>query len=72
MIPVADLDNPVEAQILDAMLDDHAIPHLIVSHEDTAYGGIFQLQHGWGYVTASEQQREVVQELLQQLRESTG
>ncbi|AFG38030.1 hypothetical protein Spiaf_1979 [Spirochaeta africana DSM 8902] len=70
MIHIADLDNPVEAQILDAMLEEHAIPHLIASREDTAYGSIFQLQHGWGYVTAPESQRDQVLQLLQELRQA--
>ncbi|MFW5800957.1 MAG: hypothetical protein ACOCVC_02905 [Spirochaeta sp.] len=67
---IADLNNQVEGHILTNILGDHEIPHRIVSREDAAYAGIFQLQKGWGYVESGEQYRNRIIDLLNELRNS--
>jgi len=40
------LDNDVEAQLLDAVLTEEQIPHLMRSYHDRAYDGLWQQQQG--------------------------
>ena len=51
---IATLDNDIEAQLLDSILMERQIPHLMRSYHDTAYDGLYQTQKGWGIVSAPE------------------
>ena len=46
------LKNEIEANIMESVLKERKIPHIIVSYHDSAYDGIWQLQRGWGHVEA--------------------
>ena len=47
-VKILDLDNQIIAQVLSEVLKDRNIPHLVRSFHDSAYDGVFQVQHGWG------------------------
>ena len=70
MKKVAVLDNQVEARLLEGILNDHGIPHVLRSYHDSAYDGLFQGQQGWGHVEADEEQAEEIRTLLEQVRAS--
>ena len=40
------LNNEVEARLLESVLTEKGIPHLIRSYKDLAYDGIYQFQQG--------------------------
>ena len=67
-VKVAVLDNEIEAQLLDSILEDRDIPHLMVSYHDTAYDGLFQTQKGWGHVSAPTPFKQEILEILTQVR----
>ncbi len=46
------LNNEFEAGLLEEVLTDRNIPHGIVTSDDTALGGIMEMELGWGYVEA--------------------
>jgi hypothetical protein len=48
------LNNEFEAGMLEEVLTDRKIPHGIVTSDDTALGGIMEMEFGWGYVEAPE------------------
>ena len=62
------LDNEVEARLLDAVLEEQQIPHLMRSYHDRAYDGLWQQQQGWGHVEASEDYREQILAIYDDLR----
>jgi len=64
---VATLENEIEARLLDSILDERNIPHLIMSYHDTAYDGLYQTQKGWGYVSAPEAYLEKIREIISHL-----
>lgn len=41
--------------LLDEILTDKQIPHLIRSYHDSAYDGLWQTQTGWGHIEAPEE-----------------
>ena len=51
-INIAILENIIEAQLIDSILNEQNIPHMIRSFYDTAYDGLFQFQMGWGELCA--------------------
>lgn len=54
------LQNEIEAMLLDEILTDNNIPHLIRSYHDSVYDGLWQLQSGWGHLEAPEEYREEI------------
>ena len=49
------LKNEIEAMLLDEILTEKQIPHLIRSYHDSAYDGLWQSQSGWGHLEAPEE-----------------
>ena len=62
------LNNEIEAQLLDALLEENQIPHLMRSYHDTAYDGLWQQQQGWGCVEAPERFRDKILGIYRDLR----
>lgn len=47
--------NEIEAILLDEILTEKQIPHLIRSYRDSAYDGLWQTPTGWGHIEAPEE-----------------
>jgi hypothetical protein len=54
--------NEIEAMLLDEILTEKDIPHLIRSYHDSAYDGMWQSQFGWGHIEAPEEFRDEIME----------
>ena len=67
-IDIAVLDNIIEAQLIESILSEQKIPHLIHSFHDTAYDGLFQVQMGWGKIRAPLSNKEEILEILNDVR----
>jgi hypothetical protein len=62
------LNNGFEADLLNEVLNDRNIPHGIVTVDDSALGGIVELENGWGYVEAPEEYREEITRIYQDIK----
>ena len=71
-VKVSVLDNEIEAQLLDSILEERDIPHLMVSYHDTAYDGLFQTQKGWGHVSSPSSFKQEILEILHEMRTETN
>jgi hypothetical protein len=69
---IATLENGFEAQVLDSILAERDIPHLMRSYHDTAYDGLYQTLKGWGHVSAPPYHREEIMEILSDLRKEAN
>lgn len=67
-IKIVVLDNEIEAQLMDSVLTERGIPHMMRSYHDTAYDGLFQTQKGWGHVSAPASYQEEIREILRDMR----
>ena len=67
-IDIAILDNIIEAQLVESILNEQNIPHLIRSFHDTAYDGLFQVQMGWGKLCAPLSYKQEIAEILNDVR----
>ncbi|MCL5772941.1 MAG: hypothetical protein M1536_00980 [Firmicutes bacterium] len=72
-IKIATLENEIEAQLMDSILTEQNIPHLVRSYQDSAYpgvyqSGIYQLENAWGCVYASLEHGDEIKEILADLR----
>jgi hypothetical protein len=68
LIKVMVLDNDIEATLLDSILNERDIIHMMVSYHDTAYDGLYQTQRGWGHVSAPISCHEEIKEIITDLR----
>lgn len=66
-VKIAIISNEVQAQYLAALLKVREIPHLIQSHHDTAYDGIFQSMKGWGHIEAPEEFKEEILGIMNEI-----
>jgi hypothetical protein len=62
------LDNEVEAGLLDALLTEQEIPHLMRSYHDRAYDGLWQQQQGWGHVEAPSDHKAQILSIYDDMR----
>lgn len=67
-LKVAILESDIEAGLLDSVLNEREIPHILVSYHDTAFNGLYQTQKGWGHVSAPKDRAAEIKEILADLR----
>ncbi len=69
-VKITVLENENEARLLDSILTERDIPHLLRSYHDTAFDGLFQTQKGWGHVSAPPSRHDEIMEIIDDLREA--
>ena len=69
-IKAAILENEDEARLVESILTERGIPHLMRSYHDTAFDGLYQTQKGWGYVSAPESFKEEILEMISDIRKT--
>jgi hypothetical protein len=61
------IKNPVEASLLDEILKERDIPHIIRSYHDLAYDGLWQTPTAWGQLDAPEEYKEQILKLYEEM-----
>jgi len=69
-VKIVAVENEFQAQLLDQMLTDQDIPHVMRSYHDMAFDGVFQLSRGWGSVEAPAEFKDRILLIVQQLRDA--
>ncbi len=62
------LSNEIEAKLMDEILKDRQIPHMIQSYHSSAYGSIFQFSGGWGHIEAESKYRDQIVSIYNELK----
>jgi hypothetical protein len=62
------LDNEVQAELMDAVLSERKIPHIMQSYHDSALDGLFQIGKGWGVILAPESSKAEIVAALAEIR----
>lgn len=60
-------DNEFEAKLLEEILQEKNIPHIIRSYHDSAYDGLWQTQSCWGHLEAPEIYKEEILEIYSKM-----
>lgn len=68
-IKIAVLESDVEAQLVKSILSERDIPHIVRSHHDAAYDGLFQLTMGWGSLYGPEEHAGEIRQILDDIRD---
>ena len=64
---VIPIEKEIDARYLESVLKDREIPYNIVSYHDSAYAGLFQLEHGWGHVEVPADRVEEAEQLYREV-----
>lgn len=54
------LDNEFVGQLIESILKEREIPHILRRYHDTAYDGLFENTQGWGSIEAPSQYRDEI------------
>lgn len=63
------INNEIESILLDEILTEKQIPHLIRSYHDSAYDGLWQSQSGWGHLEAPGEYAEEIMRIYNEMSE---
>jgi len=62
-VKILSFSNEFEAMLLDGLLTEKNIPHIIRSYHDSAYDGLWQTQTSWGHLEAPEEYNDEILEI---------
>jgi hypothetical protein len=65
---IIDVDNEFIARLMDSILTDREIPHILRTFHDTAYDGLFVNQQGWGAIEAPPSYRDEIIKIFEEVK----
>ncbi len=69
---IAVLDSEVQAELVDSVLSERGIPHLMRSYYDSALDGIYQTRAGWGHIEAPLESRDEILSVIEDIRQQAS
>ena len=69
---IATLETEMQAGLVDAILTERKIPHIMQTYHDTAYDGLFQFQKGWGVVLAPPEFRMEILGVIEDMERASS
>lgn len=69
---IAVLESEVQAELVDSVLEQRDIPHLMRSYHDSAYDGIFQMHAGWGQIEAPAAFRDEILAVIEDVKQQAA
>ena len=70
-VKILDLQNEFEAMLIDGLLSEKEIPHIIRTYHDSAYNGLWQTQSSWGQLEAPEEYRDEILEIFNNMSQES-
>jgi hypothetical protein len=65
---IAVLDNEVQAELVDSVLEERGVPHLMRSYYDSAWDGIYQKPVGWGHIEAPLDAKDEILAVIEDIK----
>ena len=72
LIRIAGIEDELQAQLVEEVLQERGIPHVLRTYRDSAYDGLFQSQTAWGHVEAPAEFREQILGIIEDLSGTAG
>lgn len=66
-IKILVFNNEFEAKLLNEILNEKNIPHIVRSYHDSVYDGLWQMQSSWGHLEAPEEYRDEILQTYNQM-----
>jgi hypothetical protein len=65
---IVDLDNEIFATLMESVLNEREIPHILRTYHDSAYDGLFVNTQGWGFIEAPPEFRDEILNIYEDLK----
>ena len=65
---IVDLENEVFATLMESILKERDIPHILRTYHDSAYDGLFAYSQGWGFIEAPPEFRDEILKIYEDLK----
>jgi hypothetical protein len=65
---IAVLDSEVQAELVDSVLEERNIPHVMRSYYDSALDGLYQARGGWGHIEAPEEFKDEILAVIEDIK----
>ena len=65
---IMDLDNEVVARLIESILNEREIPHILRTYHDSAYDGLWAYQQGWGFIEAPPEYRDEILQIYEDVK----
>ena len=65
---IAVLDSEVQAELVDSVLEERGIPHIMRSYHDSALDGLYQSRSGWGEVEAPREFNDEIMAVIEDIK----
>ena len=62
-VKILSLSNEIEAMLIDGLLNEKGIPHIMRTYHDSVYDGLWQTKSSWGHLEAPEEYHEEIMEI---------
>ena len=59
--------NEIEATLLDEILNERDIPHMVRTFHDSAHDGMWQTDTAWGFLEADEENKEEILKIYNEM-----
>lgn len=66
-VKILTIKNAIEASLLDEILNEKDIPHIIRPFHDLAYDGLWQTPTAWGQLDAPQEFKEEILKIYQEM-----
>jgi len=61
-------ENEFEARLIDDILNERDIPHILRSYHDAAYDGLWQTKSSWGHLEAPEEFENEIIKIFEEIK----
>lgn len=68
IVKILSFESEIEARIMDEILTEKNIPHILRSYHDSAYDGLWQTKSVWGHLEAAEENRDEILKINDEIK----
>ena len=64
---IVDIENEFTGRLIESILQERDIPHILRTYHDSAYDGLWAFQQGWGFIEASPEYRDEIMKIYDEV-----
>ncbi len=64
---IVDIENEFTARLIESILQERDIPHILRTYHDSAYDGLWAFQQGWGFIEAPPEFRDEITKIYDEV-----
>ena len=69
---IVDIENEFTGRLIESILKERDIPHILRTYHDSAYDGLWAFQQGWGFIEAPPEFRDEIMKIYDEILSQQG